>query len=169
MTANSIDTALLIARLSLGLTIAAHGYGKFFRGGKIAGTANWFNSMGMKPGKVHALLAACTEVGSGLLLATGLLTSFAAAGMVALMLVAGYTVHRKNGFFIVASGWEYNFILAIMAVCVAMLGAGRFSIDHLLNIIDDLAGWRGLAISAGVGIIGGVGQLVLFYRPPAEA
>lgn len=164
----AINTALLIGRVCLGLTIAAHGYGKFFRGGKIAGTAGWFNSMGMKPGKFHAILAATTEVGSGLLMAAGLLTSFAGAGIVALMLVAGYTVHRNNGFFIVKSGWEYNFILAVMAVCIAMLGPGKWSLDHQFGLIKHLAGWTGLAISAGIGLVGGIGQLVIFYRPPAE-
>ena len=57
----------------------------------------------MKPGKVHALLAASTEVGAGLLLAAGLLTPLAAGAIVALMIVAGWTVHRDKGFFIVAA------------------------------------------------------------------
>ncbi len=167
--ANAVDTALLILRISLGLTMAAHGYGKFFTGGRIPGTARWFDSMGMRPGKVHAVLAATTEVGAGLLFAAGLLFPLAAAAFVALMIVAGYTVHRNNGFFIVKSGWEYNFILAIVPVCLAGVGPGRFSLDRLLGIDDSLAGWWGLAIAAGVGVVGGIGQLVLFYRPPADA
>src|SRR3954466_4988762 len=100
------DTALLILRVCLGLTVAAHGYNKFFGGGRIPGTARWFDSMGMRPGKVHALLAASTEMGSGILLTLGFLTPFAAAGIVALMLVAAWTVHKENGFFIVKSGYE---------------------------------------------------------------
>ena len=53
-----IDLALTILRVSLGLTLAAHGYNKFFKGGKIEGTGRWFDSMGMRPGKVHAYFAA---------------------------------------------------------------------------------------------------------------
>ena len=47
-----IDLALTILRVSLGLTLAAHGYNKFFKGGKIEGTGRWFDSMGMRPGTV---------------------------------------------------------------------------------------------------------------------
>ena len=57
--------AVLLPRVVVGITFAAHGYNKFFGGGKIAGTARWFDSMGMKPnGTVHAYLAASTEIGS---------------------------------------------------------------------------------------------------------
>ena len=97
----AFSVGLLILRLVLGLTMAAHGYNKFFGPGGIAGTAGWFDSMGMRPGKFHARLAAGTELGAGLGLAVGLLTPVCAAGFVALMLVAAWTVHRRNGFFIV--------------------------------------------------------------------
>ena len=94
----AIDTGLLILRLVLGLTMAAHGYNKFFGKGGLAGTAGWFDSMGMKPGMFHARVAATTEMSAGLGLAAGLLTPIPAAGFVALMLVAAWTVHRPNGF-----------------------------------------------------------------------
>ena len=123
------DTALLILRVCLGLTMAAHGYNKFFGGGRIPGTAGWFESIGMKPGMLHARIAATTEMAAGLGLAVGLLTPIPAAGFVALMLVAAWTVHRPNGFFIVKEGWEYNLVLAVSAVALAELGAGRFSLD----------------------------------------
>ena len=71
---------LFLFRVIIGVTLAAHGYNKFFGGGKIAGTARWFDSMGMKPnGTVHAYLAASTEIGSGVLMALGLLTPLAGA------------------------------------------------------------------------------------------
>lgn len=117
------DVGLLILRLVLGVTLAAHGYNKFFGGGRIPGTARWFESIGMKPGKFHATVAATTEMAAGLGLAAGLLTPIPAAGFVSLMLVAAWTVHRPNGFFIVKEGWEYNLVLAASAVVVATLGA----------------------------------------------
>jgi putative oxidoreductase len=163
----SIDVGLLLLRVVAGLTLAAHGYQKFFSGGRIAGTARWFDSMGMRPGKVHALAAATTEVGSGLLLALGLFTPLAGAAFVALMLVAAYTVHRPNGFFSVRSGWEYNLILALIGGTLGFTGAGRYSLDHVLGLdglLPDLAG--GLIAIVG-GVLAGIGQLVIFYRPPA--
>jgi putative oxidoreductase len=169
----AIDTGLLILRVVLGLTMAAHGYNKFFGPGGLKGTAGWFDSMGMKPGMFHARVAATTETSAGIGLAAGLLTPIPAAGFVALMLVAAWTVHRLNGFFIVKEGWEYNLILAVAAVAVATVGPGKFSLDYALfhntGFYDFLHGWWGLLISAGLGLAGGIGQLVIFWRPPAKA
>ncbi|MBV8965885.1 MAG: DoxX family protein [Mycobacteriaceae bacterium] len=167
--AYAVDTGLLILRLCLGLTLAAHGFNKFFGGGRIPGTARWFESIGMKPGMFHARIAATTEVTAGLGLAAGLLTPIPAAGFVALMLVAAWTVHRPNGFFIVKEGWEYNLVLALSAVAVATIGAGRFSLDHVIFGRNWCAGWPGLAISMGLGLAGGIGQLLIFYRPPVQS
>ncbi|MGZ8801762.1 MAG: DoxX family protein [Mycobacterium sp.] len=166
------DVGVLILRVVLGLTMAAHGYNKFFGKGGLSGTAGWFDSMGMKPGMFHARVAATTEMAAGLGLAVGLLTPVAAAGFVALMLVAAWTVHKPNGFFIVKEGWEYNLVLAVAAVAVATLGAGKLSMDYLLfadtGFYNMLHGWWGLLIAVVLGLAGGVGQLVLFYRPPAK-
>lgn len=162
------DVALLILRLVLGLTLAAHGLNKFFGGGRIPGTARWFESIGMKPGKFHATVVATTETAAGLGLAAGLLTPIPAAGFVSLMLVAAWTVHRANGFFIVKEGWEYNLVLAVTAVVIATLGAGKLSLDHLIFGKNWFDGWQGLAISVGLGLAGAVGQLLIFYRPPAK-
>lgn len=159
---------MLILRLVLGLTLAAHGLNKFFGGGRIPGTARWFESIGMKPGRFHATVAATTETAAGLGLAAGLLTPIPAAGFVSLMLVAAWTVHRANGFFIVKEGWEYNLVLAVTAVVVATLGAGKLSLDHLIFGKNWFDGWQGLAISLGLGLAGAVGQLLIFYRPPAK-
>ncbi|APA74893.1 MULTISPECIES: DoxX family protein [Mycobacterium avium complex (MAC)] len=162
------DVGLLILRLVLGVTLAAHGYNKFFGGGRIPGTARWFESIGMKPGKFHATVAATTEMAAGLGLAAGLLTPIPAAGFVSLMLVAAWTVHRPNGFFIVKEGWEYNLVLAASAVVVATLGAGRLSLDWLVFGKNWMDGWNGLLISLLLGLAGAIGQLVIFYRPPAK-
>lgn len=168
-TYDAFSAGLLILRVVVGLTVAAHGYVKFFRGGRIAGTGRWFDSIGMRPGRMHALAAATTEVGAGLLFALGFLTPLAAAGIVSLMIVAAWTVHKANGFFSVSNGWEYNLILATVGVAVATTGAGRFSIDHLLNDPKVFSGWGGLLIAALVGVGGAVGHLAVFFRPPAPA
>lgn len=162
------DVGVLILRLVLGVTLAAHGYNKFFGGGRIPGTARWFESIGMKPGKFHATVAATTEMAAGLGLAAGFLTPIPAAGFVSLMIVAAWTVHRANGFFIVKEGWEYNLVLAVSAVGVATLGAGKYSLDYLVFGKNWFDGWQGLVISAGLGLLGAIGQLAIFYRPPAK-
>ena len=162
------DVALMILRAALGMMIFVHGYNKAFRGGKIAGTGRWFQSMGMRPGKVHAALAAFTEMGVGALLVVGLLTQVAAAGLIGLMVVAFWTVHRDKGFMITGEGWEYVALISVMSLVCAMLGPGRISLDAELEIANNLDGWTGMWIAlAGVGA--GAAQLLLFYRPPEPA
>jgi putative oxidoreductase len=166
------DVGVLILRVVLGLTMAAHGYNKFFGKGGLKGTAGWFDSMGMKPGMFHARVAATTEMAAGLGLAVGLLTPIPAAGFVALMFVAAWTVHKDNGFFIVKEGYEYNLVLAASAVGIATIGAGKLSLDHVLfsssGVYEYLHGWWGLLIALVLGLGGGIGQLAIFYRPPAK-
>lgn len=165
---DAVSVGMLVVRVFAGISVAAHGYQKFFKGGKIAGTARWFDSMGMRPGKLNAYLAASTEVGAGLLLAAGLLTPFAAMAIVAVMTVAGYTVHWKNGFMSVNDGIELNVIYAVLVVGVATSGAGQYSLDYRLGIIEDLDGWTGLLIAAVGGVGAAVAQLATFYRPPKD-
>ncbi|MEZ5166081.1 MAG: DoxX family protein [Acidimicrobiales bacterium] len=98
-----------------------------------------------------------------------MLTPLAAMAFVAVMFVAGWTVHKPNGFFIVAEGWEYNFILAVIAVAVATTGPGEYSLDWQLELVDKADGLTGLLVAAVGGLAAGIGQLVLFYRPPAKA
>lgn len=166
--ADAQNLALLLFRASLGLMMASHGYAKIFGAGKLAGTAGWFDSIGMKPGRLHAPLAAGTEIGSGLLMALGLLHSFAAMAMIGVMVVAGWVVHRHNGFFITTEGWEYTFIVAVAAAALAMLGPGEWSIDQAIGLADGLDGFTGL-ILALVGVAAGAAQIAMFYRPPAAA
>jgi putative oxidoreductase len=166
--ANAVNLALLLLRVGAGVTLAIHGYFHFFKGGRIAGTGRWFESIGMKPGKAHAILASATELVAGLGLALGLLTTLDAAGFVGLMFVAAWTVHRFNGYRSAKDGWEYVSILGLLAVGVAILGPGEWSLDDKLGIADKLDGYVGLAISAGGGLAAAIALLLVFYRPPAK-
>lgn len=165
-----VDLGLLVLRLGIGITVFLHGWNKVFGGGKLRGTAGWFASLGMKPGWLHARLAAGTELSCGVLLAIGLLTPLAAAGIISLMLVAGVTAHRGHGFFIFrpGEGWEYVMILALAAFSVATIGAGQWSVDDALGWSVD--GWWGAIVAASVGLGAGALLLAAFYRPePAKA
>ena len=163
---DALSLGLVALRVGAGVAMAAHGYQKFFTGGRISGTAGWFDSMGMRPGRFHAILAASTEIGAGLLFALGLLTPLSAMAIVALMFVAGYTVHWENGFMSAKNGIELNFIYAVLAVAVATTGPGEYSLDYNLELIEDLDGWTGLLVAAVGGVLAAVGQLAIFYRPP---
>jgi putative oxidoreductase len=163
---DGVSAGLLILRVMVGIVMLAHGYNHIFRGGKIAGTGRWFESLGMKPGVLHAWLASLTELGAGTMLVLGVLTPLAAAGVVGVMLVALITNHLKNGFFIFrpGEGYEYVLTLCMVGLAIGALGAGKFSIDDAIDL--DWIGWTGLAIA---GIAGGGGALLLlavFWRRP---
>lgn len=164
----AISLVLLCVRLFLGLMIFTHGYRKIFRGGRLAGTARWFDSIGMKPGKLHARAAAFTETGVGVLLTLGVLTPLAAAGLMSVMLVAIVTVHRQNGFMITnpGGGIEYCLAVAVMSLAQGTFGAGEYSLDHAWGIFGHWSATTRLLVTALVGVGGALVQLLLFYRPP---
>src|SRR4030095_1064869 len=103
--------------------------------------------------------AATTEVTSGLLMALGLLTPLAAAGIIGIMLVAIVVAHWKVGFFVFLpnQGWEYCPPLSVAAFVIAMIGPGRWSLDHAADI--EWKSWTGALIAGLLGIGGAVTQL----------
>ncbi|MBK5224685.1 MAG: DoxX family protein, partial [Acidimicrobiia bacterium] len=155
----------------IGAVMLAHGYNHVFGGGKIAGTAGWFESLGMRPGKLHAWLASLTEIGAGALLVAGFLTPLAAAGVVGTMLVAWITNHRGNGFFIFrpGEGWEYVMVLVAAGIAIGGVGPGGWSLDAAFDLDDDLVGTTGLLIAAVAGGGGALALLAACWRPEAKA
>ena len=165
----NINFVLFVLRVGLGVTMALHGWNKLRNG--IGGTAGWFQSIGMRPGRLNAYMAAYTEIGSGALLAIGLFTPFAAAAMIGLMLVAYWVAHRANGFFIFNKdqGWEYVLIIGLAVLVVGGIGPGEWSADNILGLSNPYYnGWWGVAISLVGGIGGGFTQLGVCYRPPKK-
>ncbi|WP_045877151.1 DoxX family protein [Pseudofrankia sp. DC12] len=161
------DTADLVLRIVVGLTIVAHGYNHIFGPGGINGTAGWFASMGLKPGIVHAWASGLMELAAGVGLAAGFLTPLSAGAIIGIMIVAGMTAHRKNGFFIFKPGQGYEYVLMIAVVCaaIATFGPGYASIDHLATIDDNLDGWLGGLIAVGMGVLGAAALLGSSWRP----
>ena len=168
--ATTTSVALLALRGTLGAMIAAHGLNKFFGGGRIAGTARWFESIGMRPGRLNALAAATTEVGAGTLLVLGLLTPLAAGALMALMVVAIVTVHRKNGFFVFRAGQgiEYCLVVAVVAGVIGTFGPGTWSLDHAWGVLPH-SKIVGLGIAVILGVGGATLQLLAVWRPPKTA
>lgn len=168
--ADAASFALLVLRAAVGGVLLAHGVNHIVGGGRITGTARWFENLGMRPGIVHAWLASLTEVVAGVLLVVGLLTPLAAAGVIGVMLVAWITNHRGNGFFIFrpGEGWEYVMVLTVCGVVLATLGAGDWSLDAALDLFDEPS-WGNLAVGAGAGAGGAAALLLTCWRPEREA
>ncbi len=169
---HGVDIAALAIRVALGITMVAHGWNHAFGGGKLAGTARWFESIGIRPGRVHALLATLTELGVAPLLFLGLLTPLAAAGVLGVMVVALIANHLKNGYFIFrpGEGYEYVLFITLTALALGALGGGGWSVDRVLadhsdSLADWLAGWRGLVVTAAAGGGGASLLLATCWRP----
>ena len=164
---DAMNLALLVLRAGIGAVMLAHGLNHIFGGGKIAGTGRWFESLGMRPGVLHAWLASLSEVAGGVALILGLLTPLGASAVVGAMLVAWITNHRGNGFFIFrpGEGWEYVMTLTITGFALAILGPGDWSLDEAIGWRDDLVGTTGLVIVLVAGVGGAAALLAGFWRP----
>lgn len=167
--ADAVNLALAMLRIAVGAMIIAHGWNHLFGGGGLAGTANWFQSLGLRPGKLHALTASVTELVAGVLLVLGLFVPLAAGMVLGVMMVAWITAHRTNGFFIFApgQGWEYVMVVSFVAVAIGTVGPGHWSLDHAFDL--SMSGWWPMVVTVVVGVGGSLGLLAVFWRPGRSA
>ncbi|SDC02330.1 putative oxidoreductase [Melghirimyces thermohalophilus] len=125
------DLGLLIIRLMFGLTMAGHGAQKlfgWFGGHGLKGTAGFFESIGIRPGKMMALLAGLAELVGGLLFAVGAWIPVASFLFIVTMLVAIVKVHGKNGYWATEGGIEYNVAYIAVAIGLTLTGPGAYSL-----------------------------------------
>jgi len=166
----TVSVGLLMLRLVLGLSMAAHGAQKifgWFGGYGLAGTGGFFEQLGFRPGRAFAAVEGSGEIASGLLVAFGLLGPVGPAIMISLMLVAMLTVHRANGFFVATNGLEHPLLYAAGALGLAFTGSGAYSLDVLVGL-EGLASPGVASLAVIVGVLAGLGALVV-RQPMAQA
>jgi putative oxidoreductase len=73
------------------------------------------------------------ELLGGIALALGLLTRVAAVGIIVLMLGAIATFHGTNEFDVTKGGFEYNFAIIVMALCLVLGGPGPIAVDRVFR------------------------------------
>ena len=151
-----MDLALFVLRLVVGLLFVGHGAQKLFGvfgGGGLEATAGMFDTIGLRPGWLHARAAGTAEFLGGALLALGLVTPVAAAALIAVMTAAVITVHAPNGIWNTNQGYEFNLVLAAAVFALAGIGAGNWSLDSAVGFDLHSTVW---AIGAlVVGVLGG--------------
>ncbi|WP_329041708.1 DoxX family membrane protein [Streptomyces sp. NBC_00178] len=133
---HAYDGGLLLLRLAVGLTVAAHGTQKlfgWFGGGGLEGTGQFFTMSGYPSGTTMALIAGLSETLGGLGLVTGLLTPLAGAAVLGTMINA-LAVKWGGGFF-APEGVEYELLLAVAAAGLALTGPGRLAVDRFLPVL----------------------------------
>ena len=126
------DLALLLARVTLGVVLIAHGAQKLFSYGP-AGTAESFAAMGVPAPRVSALVAAVVELGGGAALVLGAAVPVAGLLLLLDMIGALVLVHAPHGVFVENGGFELVAALGAGALLLVVAGAGRFSVDHLVG------------------------------------
>jgi len=132
---------LLLLRFIVGAVLFAHGAQKvlkWFGGYGLQGTINYFKTALKIPpfiGYIGAFIEFLGAIGVFL----GLLTRLSALGLFCVMVVALYTSHRKNGFFMnwgaqadKGEGYEYTLTLVVLTLVIVISGPGPYSLDALL-------------------------------------
>jgi len=120
--------ALLLLRLALGIIFISHGYPKLFVNPHQ--TAAMMQHAGL-PG-YFAYIAGILEFFGGILLIFGLFTQIVGLIFAGEMAVAILKVHLPQGPILAVKNYEFPLILATAAFVLATIGAGLFSVDHLI-------------------------------------
>ncbi len=140
------------ARAVIGGLFVGHGTQKlfgWFGGPGLPGTRQMMNALEMRPPEQHAVTVGVTETAGGALLALGLATPAAVAGLVGVMITAIRKVHWANGPWNSSRGYEYNLVLIAALLSLAESGPGDLSLDHLLGTERAGVGWALGALAAG--------------------
>jgi putative oxidoreductase len=165
-----LDLGFLVARVLVGLLMAAHGAQKlfgWFGGHGLGGTGAFFDQLGFRPGRLFATAAGLGEIVSGVLIALGLFGPVGPALLLAVMVVAAISVHWRNGLFATNNGIELPLLYSIAATRFALTGPGRYSLDALLGLHW---AWtpRVIWIALAAGVLGGAANLALRRPAPTQ-
>jgi putative oxidoreductase len=126
----------LALRIPVGIIFMAHGAQKlfgWFGGYGLEGVGGWMESIGLSPGVLMAFLAGSAEFFGGLFLVLGLLVRPSALALSITMLVAIFAVHFEHGLFVSNNGYEFGLALLAASVSLLISGAGRLSLDKILE------------------------------------
>jgi putative oxidoreductase len=145
-------------RVLIGGLFIGHGTQKlfgWFGGHGLEGTGQFFESLGLRPGKQNAIAAGAAEAGGGALLAAGVATPMAGAALHGVMTSAIKHVHAEKGPWTTEGGWEYNAVLMAAIFTIVERKAGRR--------------WALASLAAGVGGSLAMSELAGRQRAPEPA
>ncbi len=152
----------LLIRGLVGPLFIGHGGQKlfgWFGGPGLEGTAGFFESIGLRPGRRQATAAGVAETAGGALLTLGLATPVAAAMISGSMTTAIRKVHLKAGPWVSNGGWEFNAVVIAAVAGLAEAGPGPLSIDA-----KRFPDFHGPALAA-LAVAGGVASSYLATHP----
>ncbi|MDR7418386.1 MAG: DoxX family protein [Armatimonadota bacterium] len=136
------DLGLFIVRVVVGLLFMGHGLQKlagWFGGHGIAGTGQWMESIGLRPGRAWAVVAGLLETVGGLFFGLGVFTPLGTVFICAVMLMAIARVHWPKGLWVTNGGSEYPLTSIAVTIGVALAGPGRFALEPYTGVSLPLA------------------------------
>ncbi len=128
------DLGLLVLRLGLAAIMLAHGFQKFVLQGSYSfgPTQTAFGQLGVPLPQVAGIVIIVLELVGGVAMVFGLLTVIVGLCYAAAMAAAVWYVHLANGFFVAANGYELAGLTGVVALVLAISGAGRISLDRAI-------------------------------------
>lgn len=126
------DLAILVTRLGVGLVFVAHGWQKLTDSG-LDRTAESFARLGVPAPQLSAFYATFVELLGGAALIAGLAVPVAGVLLALDMAGAFLFVHGGNGVFVSDGGFELVLALGTACLLLAVVGAGRFGLDHVVR------------------------------------
>jgi putative oxidoreductase len=161
-----MDIGRLLLRVTVGSIFVEHGTQKlfgWFGGSGRDATGQFFESVGLRPGRRNAIAAGAAEAGGGMMLTLGLATPLAAASVASVMLTALRTTIWRDGFKTGTGGYEM--LLLVSALALAEGGPGAWSLDRRLRSERRGVGWAAAALAAAAA--GSAGAIALGKRQAA--
>jgi putative oxidoreductase len=128
-TENLNGWGVALTRISLGIVLLAHSIYLKLVVYTLAGTAQFFASIGLPATLAYLVFA--IEAAAGVALSVGWQSRAAALAVVPVLLGATWA-HWSAGWLFTNSGggWEYPALLAVFAAGQALLGDGAFAVGH---------------------------------------
>ena len=142
----------LTARAIIGGLLMGHGLQKlkgWFGGPGIEGTEQMMHALQMEPARRNAIAAGAVETAGGAMVAAGIATPLASAGLIGTMITAIRKVHLSKGPWATEGGYEYNLVLIAALLALADEGPGRPSVDAALDEERTGPGWSLAALGLG--------------------
>lgn len=124
------DWGILILRVALGLVFFMHGYQKVFQMG-IEGVTGFLAGLGFPLAGMFAYILAYGELVFGAMMIIGLLTHWVAKYHIIVAVVALFTVHISNGFFVSGGGFEFILLILAASISILVTGGGKYSVDAM--------------------------------------
>ena len=124
--------AAFLLRVSLGVMYLAHGFIMKYLTFTLAGTAQFFESIGLP--SFLAYLTVAGETFGGIALILGIKSRIVSVALLPILLGAVW-VHSGNGWIFsnANGGWEYPLFLIVISGVVALLGSGAYAVDNVIG------------------------------------